>query len=106
VLAWATPHLPPITLAANLVRYEYDSGEKRFQEQLQHIYSKQKLYKAFITAYLSTKLLQTNLSLSWILKKTNICDTVKFLFVAFTFAFTLKSDFQVFKFEFCQIKLG
>jgi len=47
VLAWASPHLPPVTLAANLVRYEYDSGEKRFQEQLRPIYSKQELQKFY-----------------------------------------------------------
>jgi len=38
-------HVPLVTLAASLMRYEYDSGEKRFQEQLQLIYSKQELQK-------------------------------------------------------------
>jgi len=50
------------TLAASLVRYEYDSGEKRFQEQLQPIYFKQELQK-FIVAYLSAKLLKNKLEL-------------------------------------------
>jgi len=89
----------------SLVRDEFDSGEKRFQEQLQPIYSKQELQN-FITAYLSAKLLKINLNLSWTLKKTNICDSVKFSFIPFNFIFALKSDFQVFKFEFCQNKLG
>jgi len=39
--------LPPVTLAASLVRDEYNSGEKRFQEQLQPIYSKQELQKFY-----------------------------------------------------------
>jgi len=37
----------PVTLAASLVRYEYNSGEKRFQEQLQPVYSKQELQKLY-----------------------------------------------------------
>jgi len=47
VLALASPQLPLVTLAASLVRYEYNSGEKRFQEQLQPTYSKQKLQKFY-----------------------------------------------------------
>jgi len=47
VLAWSSPHLPPVILAASLVRYEYDRGEKRFQEQLQPIYSKQEIQKFY-----------------------------------------------------------
>jgi len=62
----------PVTLAASLVRFEYDNGEKRFQEQLQPIYFKQELQN-FITTYLSAKLLKTNLNLSWTLKKMNLC---------------------------------
>jgi len=42
-----SPHLPPVTLAASLMRYQYNNGEKRFQEQLQPIYSKQKLQKLY-----------------------------------------------------------
>jgi len=59
VLAWASPHLSFVTLVASLVWYECDSREKRFQEQLQPIFSRRK-YKNFITAYLSAKLLKTN----------------------------------------------
>jgi len=35
----------PCYTGCELVRYEYDNGEERFQEQLQLIYSKQKLQK-------------------------------------------------------------
>jgi len=45
VLAWASS--PPVTLSASLVRYEYDSGKKRFQEQLQTNFSKQELQKVY-----------------------------------------------------------
>jgi len=37
----------PVTLAASLVRDEYNSEEKTFQEQLQPIYSKQELQKFY-----------------------------------------------------------
>jgi len=47
VLAWTSPLLLPVTLAASLVRYEYDCGNKRFQEQLLPIYSKQELQKFY-----------------------------------------------------------
>jgi len=56
----------PVTLAEKLVRYEYDSGEKRFQEQYYNPFISSKNYKNFIIiiAYLSAKLLKTNLNLS------------------------------------------
>jgi len=38
---------PSAPLAASLVRYKYESGEKKFQEQLQPIYSKQELQKSY-----------------------------------------------------------
>jgi len=48
VLVWVSLHLTHyVTLAASLVRYEYDSGEKRLQKQLQPIYSKQELQKLY-----------------------------------------------------------
>jgi len=99
VLAWASPHLPPVTLAASLVQYEYDSGEKRFQEQLQPIYSKQEL-KKFYYCISFGQTYENKLELELNLKKTNFCDAVKFLFVSFFYTFALKL------FEFCQIKLG
>jgi len=44
------------------VQYEYDCGEKSFQEQLHYNpFIPNRIYKNFITAYLSAKLLKTNL---------------------------------------------
>jgi len=85
------------------VRYEYDSGEKRFQEQLQPIYSKKELQRLYYCISFG-QTSENKLKLELNFKKKNFCDTVNNSFVSFVFA--LKSDFQVFKFEFCQIKFG
>jgi len=57
-------------------------------------------YKNFITAYLSAKLLKTNLNLSCTLKKTKFCDKVKFSFVPFSFAFVLNQTFRYLRLSF------
>jgi len=38
MLAWASSHLPPVTLAASLVRYEYDSGEEISRAITTHLF--------------------------------------------------------------------
>jgi len=63
VLAWAWPHLPPVTLAASLVRYEYDTivGKRNFKSNY-NPFILSRNYKNFITAYFSAKLMKTNLN--------------------------------------------
>jgi len=63
VLAWASPYLPPVTLAASLVRYECDSGKRDFKSKHKPFIPSIN-YKKFISEYLSAKLLKTNSNLS------------------------------------------
>jgi len=62
VLASVLPHLPLVKLAASLVRYKYGSREKRFQEQLQPIYSKQELQKFYYCSQTSENKLELELN--------------------------------------------
>jgi len=89
VLAWASTHFSPATLAASWV--QYNSGEKRFQEQFYNSFIPCRNYKNFIIAHLLAELLKTNLS--WTLKKT-IFEWYNILFALLSFAFALKLNFS------------